>query len=407
MTFQPGSSTDIAIIGGGIVGTSIAWHLARRKAGRIHLFDRGTVASGASGRTGALLRQHYTNDAELTLALSSLEVFRHWQDVIGGPAVHTPTPLVVTVDTGPGAEGNLERLKRNVLRQNAQGLQSRVISPEELRRLQPFTCVDDLQAAALEPDSGYVDAVTATRGMAMAAIAAGASIYEARAVRRIIVEHDRVIGIETSDGRVKAEVVVCATGPWSAELLAPIGVVVPIEPLRVQVAVLQRPLAFNDDHFVYLDAAAGLFCRPSGYGRTLIGVAGGDQHDPVDPNHYNEGNDANYGDLAIAALARRMPAMIHASYLHGHAGLYDMTPDAHPIIGPAGPNGLFLALGFSGAGFKKGPAVGQAVAESIVDGKASLLDLTPFRLGRFDSDAWQDPWSDTEYVFRSDFGHRL
>ncbi len=401
------SSTDIVIIGGGIVGTSIAWHLAQRRAGQVHLFDRATVASGASGRTGALLRQHYSNDPELTLSLSSLDVFRHWDEIVGGPPVHSPTPLVVTVDTGPGAEGNLERLHLNVARQNAKGLSSRVISPHELQLLQPFTCVEDLKAAALEPDSGYVDAVAATRGMALAAIAAGATIHEGCGIRRIIIEHDRVVGVETSNGLMKAPLVICAAGPWSAELLTPVGVLVPIEPLRVQVAVLQRPLPLHVDHFTYLDASAGLFFRPYGPGRTLIGVAGGDQHDPVDPNHYDEGNDAGYGAKAIAALARRMPAMIDASYLHGHAGLYDMTPDGHAIIGRAGPDGLVLALGFSGAGFKKGPAVGQAIAEEIVDGKATIVDLSRFGLDRFDSDSWREPWSDTEYILSRDFGHRL
>jgi sarcosine oxidase subunit beta len=102
-----------------------------------------------------------------------------------------------------------------------------------------------------------------------------------------------------------------------------------------------------------------------------------------------------------------MPAMAKATYLHGHAGLYDMTPDAHPIIGATGIDGLYLAAGFSGAGFKKGPAVGQCLAELIFDGQASTVDLHPFRLSRFDDDGWMAPWSKTEYVFSSDFGHKF
>jgi glycine/D-amino acid oxidase-like deaminating enzyme len=102
--------------------------------------------------------------------------------------------------------------------------------------------------------------------------------------------------------------------------------------------------------------------------------------------------------------------MAEAVYLHGHAGLYDMTPDTHPILGATGgegPDGLYLALGFSGAGFKKGPAVGRVLAELIADGRPQLVDLHPFRLDRFATDEWQAPWSETEYVFRHDFGHRL
>jgi sarcosine oxidase subunit beta len=119
------------------------------------------------------------------------------------------------------------------------------------------------------------------------------------------------------------------------------------------------------------------------------------------------GNDPSYPDQAKAAVAKRIPAMSRASYLHGHAGLYDMSPDAHPIIGPAGPDGLIVACGFSGAGFKKGPAVGQCIAELITDGASSLVDLTPFKLSRFDQPGWDRPWSETEYIFTSDFGHKL
>jgi sarcosine oxidase subunit beta len=150
-----------------------------------------------------------------------------------------------------------------------------------------------------------------------------------------------------------------------------------------------------------------MFCRPWGPGRSLIGVAGGDQHDEVDPDGYECRNDPSYPALAIAAVAKRIPAMASAAYLHGHAGLYDMTPDAHPIIGTARIDGLYVAAGFSGAGFKKGPAVGQCLAELILDGHAVTVDLTPFRLERFDADAWQQPWSETEYVFTSDFGHKF
>jgi glycine/D-amino acid oxidase-like deaminating enzyme len=159
---------------------------------------------------------------------------------------------------------------------------------------------------------------------------------------------------------------------------------------------------------VLLDTAAGIFARPWGAGRSLIGVGGGDQHDPVDPDHHELRNDPGYGEEAVTAVTRRIPAMKNAAYLHGHAGLYDMTPDAHPIIGAAGPDGLYLMAGFSGAGFKKGPAVAEAVADLLLSpGGPTWVDLHPFRLERFASDAWRKPWSGDEYTFSSDFGHGL
>lgn len=140
----------------------------------------------------------------------------------------------------------------------------------------------------------------------------------------------------------------------------------------------------------------------------VIIVGGGDQHDPVDPDDHELRNDPAYGRLAIDALARRIPAMKDAAYLHGHAGLYDMTPDAHPIVGPAGPDGLSVMAGFSGAGFKKGPAVAEAMTDLLLSpGGPSWVDLHPFRLERFATDAWRQPWSADEYTFSSDFGHGL
>jgi sarcosine oxidase subunit beta len=318
-----------------------------------------------------------------------------------------PTGIVVTVDTGPGSEGNLERLYRNVAMQNSLGIDSHVVSPAELKALQPFARVDDIAAAAYEPTSGYVDAVAATRSMAMAAVREGVSIREGCQVLGIRGTGGRVLGVETDEGFVAAGAVVCAAGPWTTSLLASAGISIPIAALRVQIAIVHRPLELEQPHFVYIDTAAGMFCRPWGPGRSLIGVGGGDQHDAVDPERYDERNDPGYPTLAIAAAAKRIPAMARANYLHGHAGLYDMTPDAHPVIGSTGIDGLYVAAGFSGAGFKKGPAVGMCLAELMCDGKATTVDLEPFRLTRFEGDGWRKPWSETEYVFTSDFGHRF
>lgn len=402
---MPERGYDVVVVGGGIMGASIARELARRGAGRVALFERGTVAAGASGKTGALLRRHYSNRPEAVLAQRGWEVYANWPEAVGGEPVHTATGLVVTVDTGPNGPGNAERLRRNVAMQNEVGIPSRVVTAAELAELQPFAVWDDVEVAAWEPDSGYVDAVAATRGMALAARRAGAEVREATPVLGIALAGDRVAGVRTGAGFVPAGRVVVAAGPWTNRVLAGSGVSLPLEALRVQVAILHRPLDLEPPHAVLLDTAAGIFARPWGPGRTMIGVAGGDQHDPVDPDAYDESPDAAYGRLAIAAIAKRMPRMRDAAYLTGQVGLYDMSPDAHPLLGPTGPEGLLVAAGFSGAGFKKGPAVGEALAGLLLDGGVDWVDLAPFRPDRFATDAWRTPWSDTEYVLSSDFGH--
>lgn len=403
--WQP--SPDVVIVGGGIMGVSLAWHLARRGGTRVTLLERSVIAAGASGKTGALLRRHYSNRPEAVLAQRGWETFAAWPELVGGDPVHTPSGLIVTIDASPGHEANVERLHRNVAMQNAIGIPSRVVTRAELQDLQPHAWWEDVSHAAYEPDSGYVDAIAATRGMAMAAQDAGAVIREGVAVQEIVLDGDRVGGARTRDGVIPAERVVIAAGPWTPALLAGTGVTVPITALRVQIAILQRPLSVEPPHLVYLDTAAGIFCRPWGAGRTMIGVGGGDQHDPADPDRYEPRNDPDYGQQAIAAIARRIPAMRDAVYLHGHAGLYDMTPDAHPIIGSAAPDGLFVMAGFSGAGFKKGPAAAEAMAGLLLGTAPDWVDLHPFRLERFASDDWQRSWSSDEYTFSSDFGHGL
>ncbi len=402
-------TADVAIIGGGIMGASLAFHLTRRGVRNVLLIEKRTVASGASGKTGALLRQHYTNVPEATLAHLCLQTFRNWDDVVGGDCGFIGCGLIATVATGPGYEANADLMRRNVAMQQQVGIKTSLLTAGQLRDLQPFADFDDLTVAAYESESGVVDAVGATQSMARAALRNGARIREGVEVTGIRRQGERVTGVETSAGPVEAGAVVCAAGAWSVPLLRSVDLQVPIEAIRVQVAFLNRPLSMPaEGHMAYVDTAANMFCRPWGPNRTMVGIGGGEFHDTVDPNHYSESNDAGFPPLVQHYLSQRMPPMSAATYLYGHAGLYDMTPDAHPILDRApGLDGLYLMIGFSGAGFKKGPAVGQCMAELITNGHTSTVDLTPFRCSRFLDDSWQQPWSDTEYQLSSDFGHHF
>jgi sarcosine oxidase subunit beta len=401
------ASTDVVVIGGGIMGTSIAYHLARMGERRVTLLERTSIASGASGRTGALLRQHYTNRPEATLAHHSLAVFRNWSESVGGTCGFDETGLVVTIPIGSDAEQNVARFHRNIEMQRSLGIDTVAVTPEELKEIDPFAQADDVAVAAYERSTGCVDAIAATQGMARAAVREGARILEETSVDAIGLEGNRIAEVRTSGGTIRCGTAIIANGPWSPRLVAPLGIDLPVDSARVQVATFLRPIAETGSHPAYVDIAAGMFCRPAGAGRTMVGVSGGDQHDAANADRYDQTIDAGYPDLARAALARRHPSMRASAFLHGHAGLYDMTPDAHPIIGHLPIDGLFIAAGFSGAGFKKGPAVGQAMAELIVHGQPTFVDLRPFRLERFDEPDWERPWSDSEYILSADFGHKF
>lgn len=400
---------EVVVVGGGIMGVSVAHALTQLGVRDVVVLERRTLAAGASGKTGALLRQHYTNVPEATLARISLEIFQHWAEYIGGECGFQQTGMIVTVSTSGADAVNIEKMHRVAAMHQRVGIRTHIVSPEELRGLQPFVVTDDIAAAAWEPDSGVVDAVAATRSMAEAAARGGARIRDGVEATAIRVVGDRVIGVDTSDGPVDAPNVVVAAGSWSVPLLAAVGVGVPIETLRVQVAVLNRPFSMPATGTMsYVDTAAGFFCRNWGPNRTLAGVGGGEFHDVVEPDDYDERIDPAFGPAVKRAMSIRMPAMADATVLYGHAGIYDMTPDTHPVLGAApGVAGLLLALGFSGAGFKKGPAIGRCLAEAIVHGRSQSVDLTPFRLERFEDDSWRRPWSEDEYSFSTDFGHRF
>jgi sarcosine oxidase, subunit beta len=396
---------EVVIVGAGVMGASVAFHLTRLGVRDILILEKDHVAAGASGKTGALLRQHYSNVPEATLVHRSVQVFRNWAEIVGGDCGYDASGLIATVhQTGPD-DPNVARMYANVAMQRRIGIQTEVVTAEQLHELQPFDRVDDIVCAAYEAESGAVDAIATTRSLIAAAADRGARLREGVTVTAIRTAGGRVAGVETSDGPVDAPVVVCCANTWSAPLLATAGIVLPIEVMRVPVAILERPPAMAAGHMAYVDTAAGMFCRLWKPGQSLVGVATAEHHSYVDPDNYAEDVTPEYGAAAIAQIATRMPPMREARFVTGWAGLYDMSPDTHPILDRApDADGLYFLAGFSGAGFKKAPAIGECMAQWIT-GQPPVVDLTPFRLARFADDSWRQPWSESEYVFTTDFGH--
>jgi sarcosine oxidase subunit beta len=396
---------EVVIVGAGVMGASVAFHLTRLGVRDVLILEKSHVAAGASGKTGALLRQHYSNIPELTLVHRSVQTFRNWNEIVGGECGYDGTGLIATVyQTGPD-DPNVARMYANVAKQRQVGIKAEVVTAAQLKELQPFDDVSDIVCAAYESESGAVDAVATVRSLVAAARDRGARLREGVTVTAIRTAGGHVAGVETSDGPVDAPIVVSCANTWSKPLLATADVDVPIEVMRVPVAILERPPAMAAGHMAYVDTAAGMFCRIWKPGQTLAGVATAEHHAYVDPETYNATVDAAYGAAAIAQIAKRMPPMRDACFVTGWAGLYDMSPDTHPILDRApGVDGLWLLAGFSGAGFKKAPAIGECMAQWIT-GQRPAVDLSPFRLARFADDSWRQPWSDTEYVFTTDFGH--
>jgi sarcosine oxidase subunit beta len=379
-------TADVVVIGGGANGTSTAFHLTLLGARNVVLLERRQLAAGATGKSGALVRTHYTNEAESRLAYESLAVFRHFGEIVGGDCGFEGVGFVQLV-----GHAYADALRRNVERQQRLGINTRAITPAEVREILPGCETADVGAAAWEADSGFADPAATAFAFAEAAGNRGASIETGVEVLRVLTAGSRVTGVETTIGRIEAPIVVIAAGAWSATLLAPLGLDYGLAPHRIQLSIFHWPAGFSQRHPAVIDAIHKAWWRPEGRASTLIGVELGVAHG--DPETYHEGVDETYVAGCRAALAARWPRFAAATMRGGWAGMIMMSPDGRPIIGPLGPEGLWGMLGDSGTSFKTSPAIGRCLAEWIVTGASATADLRPFRASRF---AEGQPWQDAD-----------
>ena len=385
------SASDVLIVGGGVIGCSIACHLARRRAGRVLLLEKSFPGAGSSGKSGAIVRQHYSNALTVAMARHSLRVFENFPDAVGGPPVFTRTGMAIIVN-----ERDRAGLEANLALQHQHGVEVRLMTAQELTEVDPNARLAEDEVAALESEAGYVEAVQVVASYADAARRAGADVRLGVEVRAILSERGRVTGVETNEGTYPCGTLVLATGPWAAQLARTLKLTLPVQACRTQVALFRRPPDCGRRGLVYGDFVQGVYFKPTHGDMVHAGsLAGEEVRDPVDPDHYNEAADGDWLPQVRQRLGRRYPAMHRGYGRGGYGALYGITPDWHPILDRLpGLEGAYCAVGFSGHGFKLSPVVGQLMAELIVDGQASTLDVTPLRLARFEeNDPVKTPYS--------------
>src|SRR5947207_734725 len=246
-------TADILIIGGGVVGTSIAHALASRRAGRVILLEKSFLGAGSSGKSGAIIRQHYSNRLTATMAQKSLRVFEHFDDLVGGPPVFTRTGLVVVVN-----EKDKAGLDANLAMQQELGIDVRLVSAQVLADIDPNARLAEDEVAAFD-----AEAVQVVASYAEAARKEGADIRLGVEVRQVVMEGTKIVGVETNEGRYNAKCVVLATGPWAAQLGKELGLKLPVEACRTQVALYRRPPDFGRRCAVYADFVQGLYFKPT------------------------------------------------------------------------------------------------------------------------------------------------
>ncbi|MGH7920042.1 MAG: NAD(P)/FAD-dependent oxidoreductase, partial [Candidatus Dormibacteraceae bacterium] len=307
----------------------------------------------------------------------------HWDELVGGSCGFHRTGLLNLV-----ARHDQGRLRENVAALQEIGVETSLVGPGELCDLEPALHADQDELAAYEPRSGYADPAATTSSLAAAARSEGVGIEEGVTVTGLQVAGGRVGGVTTTSGDVAAPVVVLANGAWSVALAGMVGLEVPIQPVAIRLAVLARAGVLRPGpagHPVLLDHASGAYARPDGDRGTLIGLSGL-VHPIEGPEAYRLERDQEFERRARDQVAARLPCLAGAPIESWRAGPFDLTPDLCAIIDRVpDPDGLYLAVGMSGSGFKKAPAIGQCVAELIVEGSARTVDIAPFRLGRFAS----------------------
>jgi len=368
-------TADVVVVGAGVNGTSIAYALASRGVKTV-LVDKGAVAGGASGRSSALVRMHYTNEWDARLAWASFPVFKHWSDLIGGPPVFTHTGFVNVV-----APPYADNLRKNVEMLRGIGVNTTAISPAELKALQPFANVDDVGAAAYEPDSGYANPAETVEGFRRRAKELGARIMQWTAVTKIDRRESRVLGVDTSAGRIDAGAVVLAAGAWSPRICREIGLDLHSRPKAIDTVAVTRPPELAS-HMVFIDNVQGNYFRTEAGGLTLAGVPC--QEWDIDPDTLGTGLPPQAAGMGAQLLTHRIPAMERATLARGYRAFDGYSRDRHAILGRVeGIDGLYLATAFSGSGFKIAPAVGMCMAELITEGRAKTVDIEAFSLRRF------------------------
>jgi glycine/D-amino acid oxidase-like deaminating enzyme len=371
-------TADVVVIGGGVMGTSIAFNLARRGAGRIVLLEKSTVCSGTSAKSSAIVRTHYTTRPTAVMALLARRIFERWAEDVGGESGFVRTGMLFI-----GPPESRDRVERTVRMNQEVGIETSLIGPAEAREISPHVRISDGAALVYEPRSGYGSPHEVASSFVRRFAELGGQLRQSTLVTGIDTEGDRVRGVRTSRGEIAAGHVVIAAGPWARPVGRLAGLDLPVTPSRESIVTLRPAFDWSPTHPVTSDLANEVYLRPETGGLLLVGNMR-DTIVPGDPDAYEDRPDPGYTTEILTRLARLMPETATAAITGGWSGIYEVSPDWNPIMGTAaGVAGLHYAVGFSGHGFKLSPVVGILMAEQILDGRARTADITPYRLERF------------------------
>lgn len=376
-------TADVVIVGGGLEGAAAAWALSQRGVTNVLVLERNTVASGMTGKSSGIVRCHYGVSSLAAMATVGLEAFEMAEELFGHDIGFRQTGYVVGV-----GEPNVDSLRKSLAAQRAVGVQTEEIDADEVARLWPFADLTPFGAFAWEARGGYGDAYQTAQAFAVAARAAGVRIRQNAAVAELMIDDGRVAGVRLADGtEVSAGTVVVATGVWTGPFLAQHGIDLPLRVHREAVVMIAPGIdaAAVSRLPVFSDLVSLQYVRPEVGGDILFGNSDLHEDNDTDPDNYLNRATEEFVELTVDKVGTRFPGFTGAAIVSSYAGCYDVTPDWNPVISLGGLDGLVIAAGFSGHGFKISPAVGRLIADLVIDGRSTdpRIPESDFRFSRF------------------------
>lgn len=376
---------DAIVIGAGVIGTSVAYHLARSGCTRVLVLDRTQIGAGTTAQSSGILRTHYSIIENVQLAQASWKVFNDFAGYLGDEEASAGLVKCGYLIAAPDG-ARLSPLRASLEAQRAQGIEVRLLDRHEATSLLPIAHFDDAALIGFEPEAGFADAYLVATGFARAARRLGVKIIEGVEVEALLMEGAKVRGVKTSRGNYASDIVISTQNIWARDIERWTGIATPVSAERHTVLALEGPEAYTFKMPVYKDLGSEgmLYCRS--YGGTQMLVSEGTVGETL-PKPDNEQGDISDDCIVNVGtqVAERFPSFETAGIASSWTGVYDVTPDWNPVLGRlAGVEGLIVGYGFSGHGFKLSPAVGRLLAQEAL-GLPTDVPLTPYAHDRFRS----------------------